>query len=94
MSSQNIILSIHYHKTGRKLSLKIYKIFEKYINDCIQIKDPVKKRIIKWDSNNCIKFTKIKFVKKKKHIKYIIKQHQIFLKIYFLKCLKLIKLFI
>lgn len=68
MNDQNIILSIHYHKTGCLLSRQLYKILGNYINDYIHIKDPIKKRIFKWDSNNCVKFEKIKFRKEKNQV--------------------------
>lgn len=68
MSSKNIIISIHYHKTGSQLSSQLYNIFGKYINDYIYVRNWKNKRIFTWDSKNCIRIQKIKFSKERYQI--------------------------
>jgi hypothetical protein len=68
MKSNNIILSIHYHKTGSSLSGKLYKIFGKYINNYIYINHFKNKRIFNWDlKKNCLNIKKIKLKKNEKY---------------------------
>ena len=48
MTNNNIILSIHYHKTGCMLSIKLYRLFNKYLNKKLNFNKIVhKKNIIK-----------------------------------------------
>ena len=88
-STEHIIISIHYHKTGSELSQNLFNLFKKYINDLTYERKYDNKRLFKWNTNSSLEINKIKLIKR--NIKYIVNLHQIFLWIYSLLCLKLIR---
>ena len=65
---KEIILSIHYHKTGCVLSQKLYNLFNNELdNNIYHVKNPVIRRKFVTDTNNNFVFPIIKFEKKKKY---------------------------
>ena len=66
---KKIILSIHYHKTGHELSKKLYKIYNKHLDNCIcHIKDPISiKKKFKYDKENKFIYPIINFKREKKY---------------------------